>query len=72
MTVAAQLDQLCIDTLHSFPSMPCGWSSSGTPLHPVCGNEQIRSSGAGMLLNMRTAKDDPVYVYRPGNIRAIA
>ena len=71
MTAAAQLDQLCINSSAHFQSMLCSGHSSSLPVCPECGNEQTSSSGAGMLLNMRAAKDDPVHVYRPKNIRVI-
>ncbi|MHB1236857.1 MAG: hypothetical protein ACYCY7_04765 [Gallionella sp.] len=71
MTVAAQPDQLCIDSSAHFQLMLCSGHSPGFPLRPKCGSEQTRSSGAGMILNLRTVKDDPVHVHRPGNIRAI-
>ena len=71
MAVATQLDQLCINSSAHFQLMLCSGHSPSFPVRPECGNEQTRSSGAGMLLNMRTAKDVPVHVYRPRNIRVI-
>ncbi len=69
--VATQLDQSDINTLRSFPSMPCSGSSPGIPLHPEYGNEQTRPTGAGMLVYMHTAKDVLVHVCYASNIRAI-
>ncbi|MGA8149071.1 MAG: hypothetical protein WB870_16070 [Gallionellaceae bacterium] len=70
MTVAAQLDQLCIKPCAHFPSMPCSRRSPGIPVRPEYGNEQTRRCAAGILFNMHTAKDVPVDVCCASNIRA--
>jgi hypothetical protein len=58
MEVATQLDQLCINSSAYFQLMLCSGHSADFPVRPECGNEQTHLSGASMLLNLRTVKDD--------------